>query len=96
MRWLATEPRRVLGQNAGSLVCEASPGTSADPLLGGAGPCGLWLLGPGGLRVSAGAVVFRAGSSAHYWTESCPGKAVGSGGLKAAHLLVGESMSLPG
>lgn len=38
-------------------------------------------------------LVFGAGSP--WWTRSCPGVAVGSGGLKATYLLVGVAFPPP-
>ena len=60
------------------------------------GSQGLWLEGPGGIRSSAGALLCGTRFWALWWAGPCPGVAVGSEGLKAACLLVGEAVSLPG
>ena len=74
---------------------EAGPTASIGPLGSLAGSQGPWLQGPGVLGLMPVHWVCRAGS----WTlcGTGPGStlAVGSWGLKASGLLVGEAMSPP-
>ena len=57
---------------------------------------GCWLQSTGGPGASVGALVYEAMSWAPWWTGLGPKVAVGSGGLKAADLLMGGAVSPPG
>ena len=59
------------------------------------GPRILWLQGPAASRSNVRVLVCDAGSSAFWWARPCPGRAVGSGILKAASLLLDGAVSLP-
>ena len=50
---------------------------------------------PWGSQGYASALMCGEMSWALWWTGLCPGVAVGSGGLKTAHVLVGVAVSLP-